>query len=112
MCIRDSLHNHALRQTRVQLLRMSDWQLADVGISRRLLNQGIASWPWREATSSDSELTAQPSKMKAKEINDAIADLSRMSDAQLKDIGITRGTIRHSVQRGVDSRDPGPKHAA
>jgi len=91
-------------------MRMSDRQLEDVGISRRLLNEGISSWPWQE--DAKAELTAQPNQMKAKDINSAISELSGMSDAQLKDIGISRGTIRHSVQRGIDGRDPGPRHAA
>ena len=110
--IKTHLYNHALRKTRNQLLQLSDQQLEDVGISRRLLNQGIASWPWQEVTGANSELTAQPSKMKAKDINNAIAELSDMSDAQLRDIGITRGTIRHSVQQGIDNRDPSPKRVA
>ena len=32
----------------------------------------------------------------------AIAELRSLSDSQLKDLGITRGSITHSVQHGRD----------
>lgn len=104
-------HNHALRKTRTELLKMSDRQLEDVGISRMLLRQGIASWPWRDDADATAGLTSQPGKMKAKDINKAIRELSRMSDQQLRDIGISRGTIRQAVQHGRSS-NPGPKRVA
>ena len=108
--IKTNLHNHALRKTRTQLMLMTDRQLEDVGISRRLLSQGIESWPWRENV--NDELNTQPAKMKEKDINKAILELSHMSDAQLRDIGVSRGTIRQSVQHGVEKRGPAPKRAA
>lgn len=110
--IKNHLQNYALHRTRAQLLNLSDRQLEDVGISRRLLVQGVTSWPWREDEKASTELAAQPAKMKAKDINSAIQELSRMSDKQLRDIGIDRGTIRHSVTHGVDGRGPGRKQAA
>ena len=100
------LHNTALHKTRIQLLQMTDRQLEDVGISRALLNQGIASWPWREDYTTHAELTKQPARMKATEISKAINELSRMTDKQLRDIGVSRGTIRQSVEHGVDGRSP------
>lgn len=102
------MHNYALRKTRIQLLNLSDNQLEDVGISRELLKEGISSWPWREGQT--AMLTAQPGKMKTKDVNKAIRELSSMSDKQLRDIGLDRGTIRHSVVHGISGR--GPRRAA
>ena len=111
--IKTHLYNHALRKTRAELLKMSDRQLEDVGISRALLNKGVASWPWRENAIAETGLTTQPGRMKAQDINKAVRELSRMSDKDLRDIGISRGSIRHSVQHGIDGRSPdGPKRAA
>jgi len=110
--LKNHLQNYALHRTRIHLLNLSDRQLEDVGISRTLLAQGITAWPWREDEKASADLTAQPAKMKAKDINNAIRELSRMSDQQLRDIGIDRGTIRHSVTHGIDGRGPGPKRAA
>jgi len=107
--LKTHLHNYALHKTRTQLMQMTDWQLEDVGISRRLLNQGIGSWPWREDASAES--TTPSAKMEKKDINKAVLELSRMSDAQLRDIGISRGTIQHSVKHGID-RHTTPKRAA
>ena len=101
--MKNYLQNHALRKTRVQLLTMSDRQLDDCGISRELLQQGISAWPWRE---DETTLAAQPGKMKASDINHAIRELSSMSDKDLRDIGIDRGSIRHSVVHGTPERKP------
>lgn len=106
--IRNHLNNHALRKTRAELLNLTDAQLEDVGISRFLLEAGIDTWPWREADV--PHLAAQPAKMNAKEVDSAIRELSRMSDKDLRDIGIDRGTIRQSVIQGVEGR--GSREAA
>ena len=100
------IENYAIHKTRQQLLSLSDSQLQDVGISRDLLNQGNASWPWRE--NDMRHLSPQPARMNAKQINSAIRELSRMSDKDLRDIGIDRGSIRHSVMNGRS----GPGRAA
>lgn len=34
-------------RSRRQLLDLSDRQLADFGISRELLEEGVSAWPWR-----------------------------------------------------------------
>ncbi len=102
---KNHMQNTALRRTRIQLLQMTDRQLEDVGISRTLLQKGIANWPWRETNTANAKLTTQPARMKAREINKAINDLSRMSDKQLRDIGVSRGTIRHSVEHGINGHN-------
>lgn len=111
--LQNYLQNHAIHKTRNVLLTMSDRQLEDVGISRALLIQGVKQWPWREGlvTSNASQpRVEQPGRFKAAQINKAIRELSDMSDAQLRDIGIDRGSIRHAAKYGVADR--GPKQAA
>ncbi len=98
--MKNYFQNYALHKTRDQLMSLSDRQLDDVGISRALLQQGVATWPWREDKSQD--LSSQP-KMNSREIDSAIRELSRMSDKDLRDIGIDRGTIRQSVISGRES---------
>jgi len=93
----------ALRKTRAVLLAMSDHQLEDVGISRDLLNRGISHWPWREGEVVDMQST-QPKQMTTAQINQAIRELSDMTDKELLDIGINRGTIRQAVTNGPEDR--------
>ncbi len=90
--ISNILQRSAMRQTRVQLMRMSDRQLEDIGISRELLSRGISEWPWREET-----VTDQPQKLTTAEINKAVRELSAMTDQELRDVGISRGSIRQAV---------------
>ena len=53
------LHGLALRvrrgEARRNLLARSDRELADMGVSRALLEDGIAAWPWRETAGSGSQ---------------------------------------------------------
>lgn len=106
--IQNYLHNYALEKTRYELMSLTDRQLEDVGVSRGLLNEGVEKWPWREVEGQN--LSAQPARMNSREIDSAIRELSRMSDKDLRDIGIDRGTIRQSVLNGIDGR--GPRQAA
>lgn len=111
--IKNKLHNIAIHKTRTMLLTMSDRQLEDVGISRALLVQGVKQWPWREDLTTQNvsqPRVEQPGKFKAAQISKAIRELSDMSDSQLRDIGIDRGSIRHAAKHGVPDR--GPKQAA
>jgi len=80
---------------------MSDRQLEDVGISRDLLLQGVSQWPWR----ADAVIsTDQPEKLSTAEINKAIRELSDMTDKELWDLGIARGSIRQVVTNGPEGR--------
>jgi len=78
--LKTHLHNYALHKTRTQLMQMTDWQLQDVGISRRLLNQGIGSWPWREDASAESTVQSGSSTR----WNMASTDTHLPRSAQLK----------------------------
>ena len=99
--------NHALHQGRVKvrevLLRYDDRYLDDMGISRHLLVKGVQAWPWQE----DRDLQPAPSENRTliAEEQKAIRELQRCSDAELRDIGITRGTIRQAVRFGRQGAD-------
>ena len=97
------LEQHALRRTREVLLSMSDRQLEDVGFSRDLLSRGVSYWPWREETA-DNYQSKQQQKMTTTEINQAISELSDMSDKELWDLGINRGSIRQAVTSSPEDR--------
>lgn len=94
--------NHALQQGRVKvrevLLRYDDRYLDDMGISRHLLAKGVQAWPWQE----DMEPQPTPAESRTLVVDEqkAIRELQRCSDAELRDIGITRGTILQAVRFG------------
>ena len=82
---------------REQLLRYDDRMLADSGFSRELLEKGVSGWPWRTETEQPGSLSADTLLMSQRQ---AITDLKTLSDAELKDIGITRNTIEQAVMSG------------
>ncbi len=82
---------------REHLLRYDDRMLADNGFSRELLEKGIAGWPWRTETEQDALLSSNTTLTSQRR---AIADLKTLSDAELQDLGITRGTIEQAVVSG------------
>ncbi len=90
-------HRMILRARRVArdvLLDKSDRVLEDMGFSRTLLNAGVGQWPWRiEDENKSPDITP---KVEA----NAIRQLQAMSDRELFDLGITRGTIEESVRHG------------
>ena len=88
------------RKALAELNTMSDRTLEDLGISRALLSQGIASWPWK----SEMEVSNTAKPNKRSEIKAAIKELQALNDKDLADIGITRGEIAHVVKHGR-SRD-------
>lgn len=91
------------------LLRCDDRVLADNGFSRDLLELGVKAWPWRVE---EPETTIMPAAM-LRSTRQAIAELEAYSDADLQDLGISRGSIRQSVMAGrVGIEDKTPKKAA
>jgi hypothetical protein len=88
---------------REYLLTCGDRMLADNGFSRELLEKGVRGWPWRIPV--EPELT-QCNKAELAAQSQAIADLDSLSDTELQDLGITRGTIEQAVvfgREGVQS---------
>lgn len=87
------------REVRKILLNKSPRALEDMGIDLYLLNQGVEAWPWRTG-----EVPATPARAvavsKSREQRRAIRELRSMSNAELSDIGITRGSIVDAVKHG------------
>lgn len=82
---------------REQLLRYDDRMLADNGFSRELLEKGVTGWPWRTATEQEGSRSVNTVLASQRQ---AITDLKTLSDAELQDLGITRGTIDQAVMSG------------
>ena len=61
--------------------------------------QGVDAWPWREG-----EVQAKPARVaavaKTREQRRAIRELRSMSNAELSDLGISRGSIVDAVTHG------------
>jgi len=81
------------------LLNKSPRALEDMGIDPYLLQQGVDAWPWREG-----EVQAKPARVaavaKTREQRRAIRELRSMSNAELSDLGISRGSIVDAVTHG------------
>lgn len=82
---------------REYLLRSDDRMLADNGFSRELLTQGVDAWPWRTMDEQEHVLRASIDQATKRQ---AMKDLNSMTDAELHDLGITRGNIEDSVKSG------------
>lgn len=99
-------------RVRQELLYRDDEFLASAGISRQLLEQGINAWPWRLQ---DAELESQPQPpeqnteiaVSKREYAKAVAELNGYSDAELADLGISRGSIKYAVRHGRPGIDYG-----
>jgi len=84
------------RKALAELNTMSDRTLEDLGISRALLSQGIAAWPWK----SGMELNTTVKQSSRSEVRAAIKELRALNDKDLADIGISRGEIAHVAKYG------------
>ena len=82
---------------REHLLRYDDRMLADNGFSRELLEKGVTAWPWRTETAQQGLLSGNTLLTSQRQ---AITDLKTLSDVELQDLGITRGTIEQAVVSG------------
>lgn len=87
-------------RARGELLQLSDHILDDIGISRRLLEQGVDAWPWRE-----DGATAAATKQATLDFKPAIAELRRYNDAELNELGIARSRIQTVVEKGREGID-------
>ena len=89
-------------RARVEMLGLSDRLLADVGVSRQLLEQGVDAWPWRVPAMTDSPITvSSPVGMKP-----AIEELRRYNDSELNELGVARSQIETVVlhgRKGIDT---------
>jgi len=119
----NAMERRGQRAAHQELMKMTDRQLDDFGISRYLLIEGISAWPWKPEGEADVALTGvrKPSpsaaaldelkqvpgtlqvvdgKRDSAEIKRAINELSSYSDRELAELGVTRGTIEESVRYG------------
>lgn len=86
---------------RQRLLRMDDRRLEDIGYSRALLEDGVRAWPWRLPIDSIAGLGRfELGSFRGPSYAKAVADLQAYSDAELSDLGLSRGTIEHAVRNG------------
>ena len=76
------------------LMKLDDRTLADINISRGLLEQGVKSWPWHVPQDGVAVASA------ARGIRAAVKELDSYSDAELADLGISRGSITEAVLHG------------
>jgi uncharacterized protein YjiS (DUF1127 family) len=76
------------------LLALDDRTLADVNISRELLEEGVKAWPWKL----DSE--EHGVRLAVNRIKTAVSELQSYTDAELADLGIARGGIYDAVVHG------------
>ena len=82
------------RNDRRLLLKLDDRTLADINISRELLEQGTKAWPWKLPVDS-VEVSAVARGLRA-----AVRELETYTDAELADLGINRGAIVDTVLHG------------
>ena len=93
-------------QLRKRLLARDDRVLADIGIARDLLEQGVRAWPWKAPVDPIWGLghfnlaAVRPVAARDEELAAAVAELSTYNDADLWDLGLTRGTIEDAVRHG------------
>ncbi len=105
--INDAMMQAAKERVRGELLRRSDRQLEDIGVSRELLRRGAKAWPWRIAGNSSAVLAAAGQarpvvveSLSEREIARAIAELNQYTDSELHELNLTRRDIPHAVRYG------------
>jgi len=112
-------------RARRELLALSDRSLADSGLSRALLEQGISAWPWQEAAEEPARWNVAAlrgpheaagedtsSAIRKAEYARAVAALRRYTDAELSDLGVGRGAIEEAVRHGRPGIDEVSSRAA
>ena len=105
-----STERRGRRMARQELMRMSDRQLEDFGMSRHLLMEGISAWPWQNIPAekvAERNLASIPAisyvakdVQGVKAIREAVGELSAYSDRELAELGVTRHTIEEAVRFG------------
>jgi len=89
------------KSKKIQVLKylqsLPEDQLIEWGFSPSLIRQGISAWPWREEESPEIQTSIE---QLAAEEQRSVDELQRYTDRELHDLGLTRGSIRHSVRHG------------
>src|SRR5215475_9572613 len=91
-----------LRRSRArhELLQLDDHRLADIGYSRALLEVGVSAWPWRLPADAATAPLPRARPLGEADYAQAVAELKASSDADLRDLGISRATIEDVVRNG------------
>lgn len=112
-----SFINAGRTRARLDLLGRSDRFLEDNGFARSLLEQGNDAWPWRldgVAPAAVSGFALPPAGLRtpvpaaslsSRELAQAEAELSALSDAELSDLGLGRADIAEAVRNGRPELD-------
>ena len=87
---------------REKLLQLHNRTLADMGFSRELLKRGVRGWPWRTPVDPAVDLGRVEFGRSLTEADcaAAVAELEAYSDADLKDLGLSRAGIPDAVRHG------------
>jgi len=87
---------------RERLLKFDVRTLADMGFSRELLKRGVRAWPWRPPVEPAGGLGRVEFAHPLTEVDyaAAVAELEAYSDADLKDLGLSRAGIPEAVRHG------------
>lgn len=93
------------RQAHEVLMRYDDRLLSDMGIERTQLDKGVGAWPWRLVDQTATATANSGERLKMLEQQRAVNELQKYSDNELRDLGITRGTIGHAVRFGREDID-------
>ncbi len=96
-------------RARAILLSRSDRTLADLGFSRHLLESGVGAWPWDASAEKLAEIDFDSILANDKQ---AIEELQALTDNELHDLGISRGTIHESVILGRPGIEYEPEREA
>jgi uncharacterized protein YjiS (DUF1127 family) len=91
-----TIESYGRYKTLSYLNNLGDRTLDDLGFSRALLSQGVDAWPWR----TDEVRNAANRNQDSTSITAAIEELTAYNDAELADLGISRGQIREAVLNG------------
>lgn len=84
------------------LQSLPDQQLLDYGFAPELMDKGVDGWPWRGDQPAEPVTTR---KLKRSEEERYVQELENCTDAELKDLGIYRGSIRQVVRYGRPGLD-------
>jgi hypothetical protein len=93
------------REVLKYLRQLPTWHLEELGFSPDLLRQGMIAWPWQEGEH-DKEI--KKLECAIAEETRSVNELSSYTDAELHDLGISRGSIKTSVRYGR----PGIEHTS
>ena len=87
---------------RQKLLKMDERRLDDIGYSRALLEDGVRAWPWRTPIDTIARLGRLnfSDAFRRSDYAKAVAELKAYSDAELSDLGLSRGIIEEAVRNG------------